>query len=176
MKAAVQPSNIPAESHIFTQLKDAYYSDAYSYTEQNPSSAMQIWLSQVATIPNWVNLLMTARNGIVSRLGLKHLGHISDVDQSKAASAYQVGDSVGIFTIKSLAEQEVILIDSDKHLDVQISIFKASDDSQLVTISSVVHVHNFFGEFYMTMITPLHKLIVPATIKRALLSRSDCPS
>ncbi len=146
MKSAVQPSNIPVESQLFTQLKDAYYSDAYSYTEQSTLTAMQIWLSQVATIPNWVNLLMTARNSIVSRLGLKHLGQIGDIDKSKAASAYLVGDSVGIFTIKSISEQEVILIDSDKHLDVQISIFQASDDCQLVTISSVVHVHNFFGE------------------------------
>ena len=134
---------------------------------------MQIWLAQVATIPNWVNLLMATRNSIVSRLGLKHLGHIGDVDKSKAASDYQVGDSVGIFSIKAISEQEVILIDSDKHLDVQISIFQAADDSRLVTISSVVHVHNFFGKFYMTAITPLHKLIVPATIKRALLSRSS---
>jgi len=171
MKVLIKKSKIPSDSQIFTQLPDAYYSDAYTYKEQSNMCAMQIWLSHIATIPSWVNLLMTTRNNIVARLGLKHLGHIGDVDKNKAGSEYQVGDRVGIFKVKMISDQEVILIDSDKHLDVQISIYKAADGSQMVSASSVVHVHNFLGKTYMRLITPFHKLIVPATIKRAQSSK-----
>jgi len=167
MAFEINKSAIPPDSQIFTQLAGAYYSDAYSYKEPSDKTAMAIWLSHVATIPNWVNALMSARNNIVSRLGLKHLGHIGDIDTHKAASDYQIGDRVGIFKVKMISDQEVILIDSDKHLDVQISIYKAADGSQRVSASSVVHVHNFLGKTYMRLITPFHKLIVPATIKRA---------
>jgi hypothetical protein len=110
---------------------------------------------------------MASRNKIVSMLGLKSVGHLGDIDLNKSINDYQVGDRVGIFTLLFLSDNEVILGDSDKHLDVSVSVYTQADKTHLVSISTVVHVHNFLGKLYMLFVEPMHKLIVPSSIKRA---------
>ena len=110
---------------------------------------------------------MTTRNKVVSLLGLKDLGKLAEKINEKSADEYQVGDRIGIFTLLFISDNEVILADSDKHLDVKLSVHKADNSSDVVTISTVVHVHNLLGKAYMLFVEPMHKLIVPATIKKA---------
>ena len=110
---------------------------------------------------------MACRNNIVATLGLKHLRHLGGFDVKKPVNEYQVGDRVGIFTLLFLSDDEIILGDSDKHLDVKVSVHKGNNESGLVSISTVVHVHNFLGKLYMLFVKPMHQLIVPSSIKRA---------
>ncbi|MEH6534724.1 MAG: DUF2867 domain-containing protein, partial [Photobacterium frigidiphilum] len=100
-------------------------------------------------------------------LGLKNLGHLGAVVTAKPAGEYQIGDRVGIFTLLSISDNEVILGDADKHLDVKVSVYKESKEGNLIAISTVVHVHNLLGKVYMSIVTPVHKLIVPSSITRA---------
>ncbi len=117
--------------------------------------------------PRWVNSLMMLRNQIVSKMGLKHLGKMADFSTNKPSNEYQVGDQLGIFSIYSLSHEEVILEDRDKHLDVRLSFFiEPNGDTATLHASSVVHVKNTFGKVYMFFVAPVHKLIVPATLKR----------
>jgi len=99
-------------------------------------------------MPKWVNFLMARRNKIVSVMGLKNIGHLGDIDSKKPLDEYRVGDCVGIFTLLFLSDNEIILADSDKHLDVKVSVFKESSESKLISMSTVVHVHNFSGKLY----------------------------
>ncbi|NQZ90979.1 MAG: DUF2867 domain-containing protein [Moritella sp.] len=171
MKAKIERCNIPNSSQISKSLSGAYYSDAYCFpTKYRERTSLQIWLAHVSTVPAWVNFLMAARNKLVSALGLKNLGHLGAVDEGKPINNYRVGDRVGIFTILSLSDNEIVLGDSDKHLDVKVSVFKDINDSEFITISTVVHVHNALGKTYMLVVEPMHKLIVPSTIKRAEFS------
>lgn len=114
---------------------------------------------------------MALRNRVVQLFGLKNLGALGAFDPSKPESAYLPGDRVGIFTLIANSDNEVLLGDSDKHLDVILSVFKsstASNGTQLLAITTVVHVHNLLGRIYMLPVTPLHKLIAPAVLSRAL--------
>jgi hypothetical protein len=43
------------------------------------------------------------------------------VETDKKLSDYKVGDDVGIFTLLSVSQNEIILGDRDKHLDVKVS-------------------------------------------------------
>lgn len=64
-----------------------------------------------------------------------------------------------------------MLGDSDKRLDVVISIFKNTahaNEIPSISITTVVHVHNLLGRVYMLPVTPLHKLIAPAVLNRVL--------
>lgn len=102
---------------------------------------------------------------------LKDLGGLRTLDPAKPDSAYLPGDRVGIFTLISNTPNEVLLGDSDKHLDVVLSIYKhrpgqAGDCSIVVT--TVVHNHNLLGKMYMLPVTPLHKLIAPAVLSRVI--------
>ncbi|WP_166739378.1 DUF2867 domain-containing protein [Psychromonas algicola] len=159
---------IPINSEIVKTLNDSYYSDSYSYSSSKGSRvALQVWLEQATKVPSWVNFLMASRNQIVSILGLKNLGHLGDVEANKLVSEYQIGDRVGIFTLLYLSDHEIILGDSDKHLDVKLSVYIHEGEEDIISISTVVHVHNLLGKLYMLFVEPLHQLIVPASIKRA---------
>lgn len=111
---------------------------------------------------------MSIRNNAVSALGLKNLGTLSQLDQAKLASAYKPGDRVGIFTLIANNADEVLLGDKDKHLNIVLSVHKAVDVNSgrvLVTVTTVVHVHNWLGRLYMLPVTPMHRVIAPTVLK-----------
>lgn len=168
MGANVMKVNPPENSKLASSLDGAYYFDAYRVvTEHKGRSPLEIWLDHVARTPGFINFMMTIRNKVVSSLGLKDLGHLGALDTDKKAADYQVGDRVGIFTLLSITENEVILGDSDKHLDVKLSVYKESGTEESVVMSTVVHTHNVFGKIYMLFVTPVHKLIVPLMLSRS---------
>lgn len=168
MKFKVDKTDIPIESEISKQLSGAYFFDSYSfYTKLKSRSPLQIWLDHASNTPTWVNFLMASRNKIVSKIGLKNLGHLGNLDSKKPIDDYQIGDSVGIFTLILLSDNEIILGDSDKHLDVKVSVYKENNTSDLISISTVVHIHNIVGRLYMFFVKPMHKIIVPSSIIRA---------
>lgn len=70
--------------------------------------------------------------------------------------------------MQHLTDDEVILSDSDKHLDVSVSVCKLDmDRHNLVAVSTVVHTHNLLDRVYMLMVAPIHKRIVPTMLSRA---------
>ena len=158
---------IPAESEVVSYVAGAYFSDCFtSVTRYENQSALDVFLSVANNSPEWINSLMSLRNKIVSKFGLKNLGLLSDIDPSKAANDYKVGDRVGIFTLHFHSQNEVILEDCDKHLNVKVSFYIEPTGSQVkVYASTVVHIKNTLGKLNMFFITPMHKLIVPATLK-----------
>ena len=164
----IKKVSIPINSEVFKTLNGSYYSDSYSFcSSKGNRAALQVWIDHAAQIPTWVNFLMASRNKIVSMFGLKNIGHLGDLDANKLINEYQVGDRVGIFTLLFLSDNEIILGDSDKHLDVKVSVYTQIDNGHLVSISTVVHVHNLLGKLYMLFVEPMHKLIVLSSIKRA---------
>ena len=165
MGFSVKKAIISKESEISKAVLGSYFFDSYSFfTKKKNRSSLQIWLDHASHTPDWVNFLMRCRNKIVSSIGLKNLGHLGDLDLKKIPDDYKVGDRVGIFTLLFLSDNEIILADSDKHLDVKVSVYKENNESDLISISTVVHVHNFLGKLYMFFVKPMHKLIVPSSI------------
>ena len=120
-----------------------------------------------AQTPLWVEQLMALRNRIVSLLGLKNLGGLSQIDPGKPESAYLVGDRVGIFTLISRSANEVLLGDRDKHLNVVVSVHQQvnAGGAAWVTVTTVVHVNNWLGRLYMIPVAPAHRLIARAMVQ-----------
>lgn len=170
MHTNVRPCAVPPGSAIHAHLAGAHFHDCHAVeVPGTPRSALGYYLAAVAQTPSWVNALMALRNRIVRLAGLKDLGHLGDFDPSKPESAYVAGDRVGIFTLISNSDDEVLLGDHDKHLRVVLSVCKQSCGSErvaTVTITTVVHVHNLLGRLYMLPVTPLHKRIAPAVLAR----------
>lgn len=159
---------IPEGTLISNMVDNAYFSDTHNVNiRYEDQSALEIYMLMAQDTPRWVNSLMMLRNQIVSKMGLKHLGKMADFNNDKPSNEYQVGDQIGIFSIYSLNHEEIILEDRDKHLDVRLSFFiEPNGDTATLHASSVVHVKNTFGKVYMFFVAPVHKLIVPATLKR----------
>lgn len=168
MKSGISTIEIPVGSEISKHLPGAGFYDSFAARIHSPNrSAMEIYLDFVAQTPDWVNALMTARNRLVALFGIKNLGSLKVVDQAKPASAYRVGDRVGIFSLTHISDDEVILEDIDRHLHVRIAVSKIPNaDADQIALSTVVHIRNAFGRVYMLFVAPAHKLIFPAMLSR----------
>ena len=161
--------DVPSGSRIAQALAHNDFADCYQFDDLWPElDALQTYLAVVARTPGWMNLLMALRNQAVRLVGLKHLGNLSTAIGRKPPSAYQVGDRVGIFSLKYLHSDEVILFDDDKHLLVQLSLVKHQVNGRpMVSLSTVVHNHNRLGRFYMAIVGPVHSFIVPRMLAQA---------
>lgn len=156
---------VPPQSQIARRLQGASFHDCYTIDiPPDAPSALELYLKTMETTPAWINAAMVMRNRLVQLVGLKNLGLLNDIDRAKPASAYRVGDRVGIFSIRYLSEQEIILGDADKHLNVELSVCKT--DGKL-SVSTVVHTHNMLGRIYMLFVAPAHRRIVPASLRNA---------
>jgi Protein of unknown function (DUF2867) len=162
---AITLVNVPAQSVIYSTLLNADFYDAYQTINPHPERhALEIWLGTLAKIPAWIDRAMLLRNFIVSKVGLRDSGKISNAGVSKAIADYRVGDRVGIFTITHISESELVMGDDDKHLAVQVSLCKI--DLNQVVISTVVHIHNWMGHAYMFFVKPMHRIIAPAVLSK----------
>ena len=158
-----QLCDLPVGSRIAQALLGCDFADCYQMHDLWPEmSAFETYLTLVARTPGWMNTLMAMRNQAVRLVGLKHLGNLSTEINRKPANAFTVGDRVGIFGLQHLQPDEVILFDNDKHLHVQLSLVKhLVDEKPMVSLSTVVHIHNRLGRIYMAVVGPAHSLIVP---------------
>lgn len=167
--SAARACAVPAGSLIARHLPGAHFHDAWSVVPADPAlCALGQFLKSAQATPAWVNRLMSLRNQVVVRLGLKDLGHLNGFDADKPVDQYQTGDRIGIFTLLENHPDEVILGDADKHLDVALSVHKGHNSETgrvVLTVSTVVHTHNLLGRLYMLPVAPVHKLIVPSVMR-----------
>jgi hypothetical protein len=164
----IQTQGVPAYCELASFAQTADFADCYVTSNPWPDhSAVDLFIQTVGNTPAWVNALMALRNRIARLFGLKNLGTL---DQVKRGQVYRVGDRVGIFTLLYSSEVEVVLGDLDKHLEVRLSVLKtkASDGSSQLAVSTAVHEHNRLGKIYMLFVGPIHKIIVPAVLRRGL--------
>jgi len=161
----VAPCAIPPASRLQTRLAGADFCDAYCADNPHPEQpALALWMRTMGRTPRWVDAAMRARNAVVKRMGLKDLGGLAQIDQSRPLQDWRVGERAGIFTVLHLSEDEVVMGDDDKHLDVQVSLLKTADSK--VVVSTVVHIHNALGRVYMFFVKPAHRVIAPAVLAR----------
>lgn len=169
MPSPITPLDFPPSSRISRELNGADFFDSYEISLPHADrSALDIYLKVISRTPTWVNFLMGMRNRIVSLFGLKNLGHLANLDQAKESAIYRVGDRVGIFSLLSVSDDEIILGDSDKHLDVKLAVCKlVQDGRESVVVTTVVHIHNLLGRVYMMFVAPVHRFVVPSVLSRA---------
>ncbi|WP_020561026.1 DUF2867 domain-containing protein [Thiofilum flexile] len=130
-------------------------------------SALEQLIRAMQATPQWVETCMKLRNSVAQLLGLKNSGGLGSFDLNKAEATYKVGDRLGIFTLLEITADEVLVGDNDKHLNVVVSIScdRKSAEQTIVTVTTIVHVHNWLGKLYMLPVAPMHKLIAPAVTK-----------
>jgi hypothetical protein len=149
-------------------MAGADFHDAWSIRSSAVErSALGHFMAAVELTPRWVNACMALRNRTVALFGLKNLGHLSTLARDKPPDAYRPGDRVGIFTLFENRPDEALLGDKDKHLDVHVSVHcsRLADASEvLVTVTTVVHVHNLLGRLYMLPVRPMHRIIAPSVL------------
>jgi Protein of unknown function (DUF2867) len=159
----------PVPSEVAMRLTGAHFHDAWAIEAAEPElDALGQYLRVARQTPWWIERLMMVRNKMVSHLGLKDLGMLSNIDPEKRTSEYLAGDRVGIFTLDFNSAQEVLLCDRDRHLDVLVSVYLRRgypEGPLLVTVTTVVHSHNCLGVLYMIPVRPMHRAIVRSMMR-----------
>lgn len=152
---------VPPDSRAARLLPGAHFHDAWALHAARPElDPLSQFLRVATTTPAWVEAAMGLRNRIVKRLGLKDLGGLSQLNPDRPADSYREGERVGIFTLLERHADEVLLGDRDRHLDVVVAVHRAAaGDGAVITVSTIVHVHNLLGRLYMLPVTPAHRVI-----------------
>lgn len=158
-------SALPHDSQISSQLNNAYFHDSWSIVLSQPDlNVFGQLIKLFQHTPQWIEWSMNLRNKITSKIGLKDLGSFKQIDAHKKENEYVAGDRIGIFTLLQRTENELVIGDDDKHLNVTLSIYK-NEDTQVLTVTTVVHIKNLLGRLYMLPVIPAHRKIVPATLQ-----------
>lgn len=162
-------STAPKNSKIASLLPGAHFHDAWAIAPAEPGlDALGQFLRVAERTPRWIDRLMGIRNFVMGYFGLKNLGGLSQINPDKKSSDYFAGDRVGIFTLISKTEEEVLLGDNDNHLKVVVSVHKGvelSGAQPVVTVTTVVHVKNWLGKLYMLPVAPAHRVIARTMVK-----------
>jgi len=151
-------------------LATATFHDAYRADLRDVTlSPTEIYLHASRATPRWVHALMSIRNELVRRVGLKSVGALN-MAADKLPAAFDVGDQIGIFGILSKTEDELLLGIDDRHLDLRVSIRKGtSSDPNSYVVATAVKVHNWLGRAYMLPVGRIHPLVVKALMRRTLV-------
>lgn len=161
---SIRKVEIPQKSIIRDYLTPIDYADSFKMKipDEYTDGIDDITLKSFGRTPAWISGLMKLRNAIVSPLGLK----TGIQKQKNSPGILKAGDKAGLFTVIKRTDTEIIMGEQDKHLDFCVSVYLNNENSgRHVTITTVVKFNNWFGRFYFMFVRPLHKIIVPASMK-----------
>jgi len=163
----VKPVAIPAQSSVASAYESTNLADAFAVrlpfgTSGDPDV---LWRFLMSHQPFWIGWLTNVRDAIVACFGLKTAKHLASLADEAT------GDRIAFFKVYSRSETEIVLGEDDKHLDFRLSVLRTPDASpqlggQLI-VSTVVHCNNLLGRTYLSVIAPLHRQVVTASLRRA---------
>lgn len=139
------------EKYLPGDFNDSFSCEAYSET---PLSSEELMKTIFTNQPSWVNALYKLRGWLVKPFGLKGGTFDGIIDK----------------LIKETTTDETVIYINDKHLAFYASVFivPVKENTFKATITTVVNFHNLLGRVYFFFICPFHKIVVSATLKRAI--------
>ena len=150
MKSITRLTTIPENSVISNGFERIDYCDSYRLVKPTNDSTEKIAM-EIFKMPKWVNWLMNIRNSIVRIFGLK--------------TGKDVKEGQTYFTVIEQNENEIVMGETDKHLDFRTSILVDRANS-FIYLTTIVRFNNFWGRLYFLPVKPFHKLIVKSSLKR----------
>lgn len=155
--------DLPRESRLAPLYAGADLADAY--VAALPEEVARLPIEEIARRalahpPWWFHGLLSLRDAVMARFGVKTTGQIG------AAAP----ERVAFFPILTRSVDELILGEDDRHLDFRASILRRElrpGATAEVVMTTVVHCHNPLGRAYLATIRPFHHAVVRAHLRRA---------
>ncbi len=124
--------------------------------------------------PIWVDWLMRVRNAVVKPFGLR-TGVLPEA-RADTHGHLNPGDKAGLFTVSHRIVDEIVMAETDRHLDFRASVHQCQSPrgEVRVSVSTAVWFNNVWGRLYFVLIGPFHRLIVSDTLGR--MRRRLCAS
>jgi hypothetical protein len=145
---------VAARPDHYTILPAASFADTYIVHDADFSNAIDVARVAFGKAPAWVDGLMCLRNIIVRPFGL--------ITKPQDANP----NHIGIFPVLLNTNDRVVMGLDDKHLDfrVVVELFNAG---RSVSLTTLVQPHHIFGNAYLTVIMPFHRIIVATMLAQA---------
>ncbi|MGJ7526396.1 DUF2867 domain-containing protein [Variovorax sp. GB1P17] len=111
----------------------------------------------------WIRALTRARDVVMAPVGVKS-------SRAVGLAAAARGPVIGFFPVQSKSATELVLGEDDRHLDFRVSIQVRADaaNGRELVAGTVVHCHNQLGRMYLATISPFHRVIMRASLERAV--------
>lgn len=155
-------SSLPASSLLAGIPHD--YLDSYeAILNSSDITIEKVGKAFFSASPAWVDRLLVLRNRLAAFAGLKVPG-AGTKEEVLRNFRCEVSESIALFHVLAKTQNEVVFGEDDKHLDFRVSLF-LDRQKKLLTVSTLVKIHNNLGRLYMFAIKPFHKIIVPAITK-----------
>ncbi len=167
----VQSVGLPQHSLVARALPRIDYADTFRV--QIPATcttASTVAQALFSTVPTWVKILLRLRNALVAPLGLKTGPVFGTARPERAITRdIQPGSRIGIFPVLACTPEEILMGEDDKHLNFRVSVLLDREgDANWAVVSTVVCFNNWLGRLYFVPVRPVHRVIVPATLKRGV--------
>lgn len=151
----VETAGIP----VLAPISELSYFDSRSAVLPEPMTAVAAWNLMMSKPVPLLGLAFRIRDGISSLFGVKKIGGLS----GKPVGFVQPGDMVDFFLVEKVDDEVLVLTARDRHLDVMTTI---TTHGGVLTVTSSVKTHNFFGKCYMLPVGPAHRMIVNHMMKQ----------
>lgn len=156
---AVREVPLPVESCIADSFKSSHFADAFAiYLPPGSTLDIDAISHGVLGAPAlWFRVLIRCRDAMVKPFGVKTSAQIRDEVATSSA------DRIDFFPVLARSTNELIVGESDIHLDFKTSILRrrsALANRDEVVATTVVHCHNRLGRFYIATIAPFHRLVI----------------
>lgn len=170
---SVVECEIPENSEVFRFIENATFCDCYSTGTESELSPLAVYWSIFGHTPSWIQSLMAARNKIAALVGLRHhtAAEMKAARDSVHHANLEVGQRAGLFSVLYISDNELVLGDDDKHLNFRISVLTEAGKNSKAYVTTVVSEHNFLGRIYMVIVKPIHRVIAPYMIRKAIRTR-----
>lgn len=142
-------------------LTHADWADAFEIVIRDRRiNALEAARLSLGRIPAWARRLMAIRNGLASLVGLK--------TGSEPPQPGELG-RIGMFPVLQATDEEAVLGLDDWHLDFRLVVTaRPMGSGTCIRMTTLVARKNLFGRIYIGVVTPFHRLIVPASLRGAL--------
>lgn len=173
MKPTIDKTTVPNNSLVNSYPLRTDYVDVFYIRFDNDRNETIDYFAKslLDALPSWSLILFKIRNFLVKFVGLEG-GDIIEMIEKCRNSDCQVGSKIGLFTVHSRNNTEIMFAEKDKHLDFAGSLYLNSDDKNpnIFNLGFITKVQfNIkLGNFYFFCIKPFHKLIVKSILKRMI--------
>lgn len=162
MKKVIRLKQIPADSLILNDFGKINYWDIYQVQLSVNDYSVDKITTDIFKLPGWIDKLVTLRNGIAKRFGLK-----TGDKNYHTEPHYSIGHKAGYFTVLDRNENEIVMAENDKHLNFRTSVrVEKQSENSLVYLSTIVQFNNFFGWLYFLPVKPFHQVLIQSLLKK----------
>ncbi len=150
----------PPKSIVAKNFPKVDYCDSFAIRNDTNISNDEI-INCAFKTPRWVKALIKLRNILVTPFGLE-----TDSVIGKPSSHYAVGEKARFFEVTDRNETEIVMGETDKHLQFRLSIMQVDQgDHRLVYFTTIVHFKNIGGRIYFFPVKPFHVLILKSMVR-----------